>query len=89
VAEVKDFCEARMIPRRMQAQGLRQLEEREQLAIEHQWPRKTYAQLCAECRAVGINIGPKGPSHAVDVVAVRQQYGISQEQWDAIPDAPK
>jgi hypothetical protein len=87
VAEVKDFCEARMRPKRMQAQGLQQIEEREQLAIEHQRPRKTYEQLVAECRAVGINIGPKGPSQAVDVAAVRQKYGLSQEEWDAIPNA--
>jgi hypothetical protein len=87
VAEVKDFCEARMHPKRMQAQGLQQIEEREQLAIAHQRPKKTYDELVAECRAVGINIGPKGPAQAVDVAAVRQKYGISQADWDAIPNA--
>jgi hypothetical protein len=66
---------------------LQQIEERERLAIEHQRPKKTYEQLVAECRAVGIMIGPKGPSQAVDVAAVRQKYGISRADWDAIPNA--
>jgi hypothetical protein len=87
VAEVKEFCEARMRPKRLKDQGLQQIEERDRLAIEHQRPKKTYEQLVAECRAVGIMIGPKGPSQAVDVAAVRQKYGISRADWDAIPNA--
>jgi hypothetical protein len=36
VAEIKDFCEVAMGPRRMQEQARKQLAERRQLAIEHQ-----------------------------------------------------
>jgi hypothetical protein len=86
VAEVKDFCEARMRPKRMQDQGLQQIEERERLAIEHQRPRKTYEQIVAEFRDIGIMIGPKGKT-AVDVQEIRKRMGISQADWDAIPNA--
>jgi hypothetical protein len=91
VAEIRDACEdlvrTTKYAREWEAQARAQIAGREALAIEHHRPKKTYEQLVAECRAVGIMIGPKGPSHAVDVAAVRQKYGISQEDWDAIPNA--
>lgn len=90
VKEIRDACEEglRVLTRadRWEAQARKQIAERETLAIENHRPRKTYEQLCEECRAVGIMIGPKGRT-AVDVGDVRTKWGISQEQWNAIPNA--
>lgn len=65
-----------------------QLSERKQLQIEHQRPRKTYEQLQSELAEAGIFIGTQ-PKNPMDVGAFRTKFGISQGQWDAIPDAPK
>jgi hypothetical protein len=74
-----------MGPRRMQERARKQLAEREQLAIEHKRPRKTYEQLQAELAEVGILIGDQ-PKKPVDIGAFRAKYGISLEQWNALPD---
>jgi hypothetical protein len=91
VAEIREECEilAQRDQRKFERerQIMAQLEAREALQITDGRPKKTYEQLVAECRAVGIMIGPKGPAQAVDVAAVRQKYGISQADWDAIPNA--
>lgn len=92
IAEIREECEILAQRELRKVQRERQIREqlaaRETLLIEDHRPRKTYAQLVEECRAAGIMIGPKG-SGAVDVGAFRQKFGISQEQWNAIPDAPK
>lgn len=65
-----------------------QLSERRQIAIADQRPRKTYEQLQAELAAAGIFIGKKN-NEPVKVDEFCQKHGLSKEQWDAIPDAPK
>ena len=86
VAEIKDFCEARMRPRRMEMQARQQIAERERLSITDQRPRKTYEELQADCAKVGIFIGGKSaPIH--DATAFREAHGVSQADWDAIPNA--
>ena len=85
VAEIKDFCEARMRPRRLEMQARRQIEERDRLAIPDGRPRKTYEEIQADLAKAGIFIG--GAREIVDPQKVRETYGLSQEQWDAIPNA--
>lgn len=90
VKEIREACDERLrmltLADRWDAQARRQIEERETLQIAHQRPRKSYEQIVEECRAAGIMIGPKGKT-AVDIGEIRNRYGISQEQWNAIPDA--
>jgi hypothetical protein len=53
-------------------------------------PRPSYEELQRRCAALGIFIGEKRRRH-VDIAAesarVREQYGISQAAWDAVPKA--
>jgi hypothetical protein len=90
VAEIRDACEelgrTTKYAREWEAQARAQITGREALAIEHQRPRKTYEQIVAEFRDIGIMIGPKGKT-AVDVQEIRKRMGISQADWDAIPNA--
>lgn len=87
-ANVKRACEIHYGPTRKamewETQARRMLAERQQ--IEDQRPRLTYEQIQAKFAEVGIEIGRKSKG-AVDVGAVRKRFGISQEQWDAIPNA--
>ena len=91
--EVKKACEDYERPMRRaverKEQELRQLQERETLqAITDGRPKKTYEQIVEECRAVGLNIGPKLPKkHEVDINAFLNEHGVSREAFDAIPDA--
>lgn len=93
IAEIKEACEAEGPSWSMRyadewERGARaMIAQRETLAIADQRPRKTYAQLVAECQAVGIMIGPKKPASALAFDAFCEKYKISKEQWDAIPNA--
>lgn len=91
VAEVKKACDELWGPWRYaqewEAGARRQIADRQTLAIADHRPRKSYEQIKAEFAAIGIYFDKK--SKPIDVGAVRQKFGISQEQWDAIPDAPK
>ena len=93
-ANVKRACEIHYLPTRKMLERedniRRQLEERERLRIEHQRPRKTYAELKAELAEVGIfiGLGMKGP-RAMKAEDIRTKYGVTKEQWDAIPNAPR
>lgn len=91
VADVRRACERHYLPTRrkieMEAQARQQLAERKTLAITDGRPRKTYEELVADCRARGLNIGPKQSSvQAVD--AFLQEHGVSREAFDALPDLP-
>lgn len=87
-ANVKRACEMHVAPTRRleqrEAQIRAQFAERQQLAIRG--PRKTYEQLQTELAEVGIFIGVKSNA-PINTNAFREQYGLSQEQWDAIPNA--
>jgi hypothetical protein len=54
-------------------------------------PRPSYEELQRRCAALGLIIGAKRGRRIVDTAAesarVREQYGISQAAWDAIPKA--
>ena len=65
----------------------RQLAEREQrdreLAVK---PSQTYEEFLAEMTARGLPIGRREPR--IQASVVRAKYGLSEAQWDAIPDLP-
>ena len=90
IAEIREECEILANRERRRVERDRQIREqieaRDRLQITDNRPKKTYQQLVAECRALGIMIGPDGPRQAVDVGEIRSKYGISQDQWDAIPN---
>lgn len=91
IAEIREECdilenrERRKLERDKQIRE--QLEARDRLQITDQRPRKSYDELVADCRAAGLNIGPKSIQVTVDPDWMRQKMGISQAQWDAIPNA--
>ena len=90
IAEIKSACEEIEGPRRRSREwdegAKKQLEQRKTLAVEDQRPRKTYEQIAAEFAEVGIIIGPKGrPQAATDLSELLTKYGITREQWDAVP----
>ena len=91
VPQVKLACEEHYGPTRRaierEANERRQLAERNTLAISDNRPRKTYEELIADCQARGLNIGPKKPGvEAID--GFLAEYGVSREQFDAMPDLP-
>lgn len=73
---------------------LRQI-ERDKIAAEHRMAlpapmakRKTYEELQAELAEVGIYIGSRGATaKPVNIKDFRDKYGITDEQWNAIPNA--
>jgi hypothetical protein len=89
ISEIRDACNEVYAPMRYamqwEAGAKRQLAERETLALTDGRPRKTYEQIRAEFAEVGIHFDKR--SKPIDVAAIRQKHGISQEQWDAIPNA--
>lgn len=90
VFEIKEECESIMAPRRREEERVAREEERKRTLpppIDRS-NRPTYQELIEGCRAKGLNIGPRaiaGPS--ISSAEVMKKYGISQEQWNAIPDA--
>jgi hypothetical protein len=56
-------------------------------------PRPSYEELQRRCAALGLIIGAKRGRRVIDTAAesarVREQYGISQDMWDALPRADK
>lgn len=90
VAEIKDACEARMRPRRLLDAGRAQLEERRQLALTDGRPKKTYTELMEECAARGLPVVQQSMGlSGKEVAEFRAQHGISQAEWDAIPNATR
>jgi len=63
-----------------------QLAERARLDAERR-ARPTYEALVARCAKSGLDIGPKHRAGPLDQDAVRLKYGLSQAEWDAIPNA--
>jgi hypothetical protein len=95
LAEIRHALEVAMGPirRREELEGRErqakaQIAERQRMLPSPDKPRKTYEQLQAELAEVGIFIGNRGATaKPVNVKEFREKYGISQEQWDAIPNA--
>lgn len=90
VREVTQACEEIEGPRRRtrewEAGARRQIEDRGQITDSR--PRKTYEQLQAELAEVGIFIGSRwATAKPVNINEFREKYGITQDQWDAIPNA--
>lgn len=92
IAEIRNECEVlalraqRSTERERQIQ--QQLEARETLQITDGRPRPTYEELQRRCAEVGLYIGPKGSRlPPVDPAQIQKKYGVSKEQWDAIPNA--
>ena len=85
-AHVKTACEIHYGPerRRLQRtrQSLKQLEEREQI---DRAGRPTYEELVARCAEAGLKIGSSADI-TIPAAEVKSRYGITDEQWDKIPD---
>lgn len=91
IAEIKEACETIEAPRRAAAAreraALDQLAARALLESPRD-ERPSYDELKARCAAEGLYIGGGKPALAeVDIEAFRKQYGVSKDQWDAIPNA--
>lgn len=88
--EVRKACEEYEGPmrraREREASERRQLEERKRL-MPPAGPKKTYDELVADCRARGLMIGGKERVHKTSAAEFCKTFGISREQFDAIPDA--
>lgn len=90
LSELRQSLDSASIPiyrrQEREKQIQQQLEDRK--AIPDLRPRPTYEELQRRCAEVGLYIGPKGSRlPPVDPVKIRETYGISKEQWDAIPNA--
>lgn len=90
LANVKRACEIHYAPTKRalewEAHERRAAAERRQIEAEREGPRLTYDQIKAKFADVGIHIGPKA-RQPFDAGAFRKRHGITQEQWDSIPDA--
>lgn len=67
----------------------RQFEERELPALSG--PRQTVAEVRAEMRGRGLAMGARDPRdrpHRETPLSVMMKGALSQEEWDAIPNAP-
>jgi hypothetical protein len=91
--EVKTACEAIEGPRRRlreyNERTRKQLAERRMLEAQPA-PRQTYEEFKAEMAARGMPIDRNNPmTHGENPDDVMKKYGITREQWNAVPDAPK
>jgi hypothetical protein len=65
-----------------------QLAEREKIAALPA-PKQSYSDFRAEMAARGLPIEKRDKRIAGTVEAVMAKFGITQEQWDAMPDIPE
>jgi hypothetical protein len=93
-SEVKAACEKLVAPGvidRMTDWKLRsahQIAERERIAALPA-PKQSYADFRDEMAARGLPIERRDRRIAGTAEAVRAKFGITQEQWDAMPDIPE
>lgn len=92
LAEIRKECEileGRAARRVYLDKQLReQFASREQPAAREERP--SYEELRRRCHDVGLMIGPKGSRlPPIDPSKIQAQYGITKEQWDAIPNAKR
>lgn len=93
LAEIRQALEAAMVPikwrlrqEQLAEEARAQIAARKPLQITDARPRPTYEELQRRCHAVGLMIGPKGSRlPPIDPLAVRDKYGISADEWNAIP----
>jgi hypothetical protein len=91
IADVKRACERHYGPMRRaintKAAINRQFAEREKMAIGDRSKRPTYEELVRRCNEAGLIIGQ--PKHRIPPVRpadIMAKYGISQEEWNKIPN---
>lgn len=71
------------------ARSREQLAARLALAPPEDEPRQTFEEIKAEMIERGFNWGGMRDRKPIETAAtVRAKFGLSQAQWDAIPDAP-
>lgn len=91
VKEVREACEKRANQRDWvdvwEARSRAQIEERARLEYIHKEPRETWAETKADLERRGFKFSEK-PKLFETAEDVRTKYGISQDQWNAIPDLP-
>jgi hypothetical protein len=89
IKEVRSACEEIEGPRRRamewEALAAKQITERRQLVAIADKRRPTYDELMQRCADAGLPIGKA--KQKISPVEVMQRHGISQAQWDAIPEA--
>lgn len=90
-AEVREACEAIAAPRRKRAAReasiKAQLDERKRLEAPRE-ERETWDEVRIWLSARGVNVGGVKP-HGETPATVQAKLGLTQAEWDAIPDAPK
>lgn len=90
-AEIKRACDAIHLPRKAreayEERSRKQLEERAR--DEALLPRKqTYEEFKAEMAARGLAVDVTGKPHIDTAEAVKARLGITEEQWNALPNLP-
>jgi len=90
-AEVREVCEAHMAPVRRQQQR-EAIERKNKQSLEapvDRSRRKSYAEIQADFAAASIFIGgPRRPAPRDTAASLKAKYGISEADWNAIPDRP-
>lgn len=85
IAEIKDFLDG-LLPK---APAPRTYPVFEKLPAPDKSARPTYGELQTRCHAVGLMIGNRGHTgfSSEETDQFRETWGITDEQWRAIPDA--
>lgn len=93
ISEIKESLDELHAPYveavRWERQARAQIAERPAAALPDMRSKKTYAQLAEDCAARGFPIGKvkyRGPDDQL-AGSLRAKFGISQDDWDAIPNA--
>jgi hypothetical protein len=97
LAEIRSALDAEMVPIKWRQQqehlmieAERQIAARQPLQITDGRQRPTYEELRQRCADAGLMIGPKGrQSLRENPAKIREKYSLSQEQWDALPNAKR
>ncbi len=71
-----------------------QLREREKMATADRHEpseirREVAERILAECRAYGMRFADDPKPHTETIEVVKKKYGISDADWDAMPDLPR
>lgn len=89
--EVRDACEAVALPRRKAAEHNRRTQEQlaeRKLLESSPSPKQSHDEFKAEMAERGLMIDTNGRAHRETPQRVRDKLGLTQEQWDALPDTP-
>lgn len=89
-AEVREACEAQVAPLRRKHQR-EAIERKNKEALEppvDRSGRKSYEEIQADFAAVGMYIGGAPPTPTESAASLMAKYGISEADWNAIPDLP-